>query len=255
MSVVRRPRAAVLVLGGTSEIGLAIVRRLSVDGPVSPYCIGRDRERLAAAARTLEGRRHRPGRDRRSLDADEIDAHGPRRSGGVRPRGRLDLVVLAVGVLGGQDGLRRRTREGARSAARQRRRRGLAAAAIPAPPARPRGAGTLVVLSSVAAERPRASNAIYGAAKAGLDSLAQGLADATAGSGVRVLVVRPGFVTTRMTAGLEPAPFATTPQAVAEATVAGLAAARTPSGCRGVLRWLFAVLRHLPRPIFRRLPL
>ena len=87
-------------------------------------------------------------------------------------------------------------------------------------------AGTLVVLSSVAAERPRAANAVYGAAKAGLDALAQGLSDSLAGSGVRVLVVRPGFVRTRMTEGLKPAPFATTPEAVADATVTALTGSR-----------------------------
>ena len=74
----------------------------------------------------------------------------------------------------------------------------------------------------MAGERVRASNAIYGAAKAGLDGLVQGLADSVAGSGVRVLVVRPGFVTTRMTAGLEPAPMSTTADAVALATLAAL---------------------------------
>ena len=81
----------------------------------------------------------------------------------------------------------------------------------------------MIVLSTVAGERVRASNAIYGAAKAGLDGLAQGLGDAAAASGVRVLTVRPGFVTGRMTAGLKPQPMATTPDAVAEATVKALA--------------------------------
>ena len=113
----------------------------------------------------------------------------------------------------------------------------------------------LVVLSSVAAERPRANNAIYGAAKVGLDALAQGVADQVAGSGVRVLVVRPGFVATRMTAGLKPAPLATTPEAVAQATARALAGrAQTIWVPRG-LRVIFAVLRHLPRALYRRLPL
>ena len=111
------------------------------------------------------------------------------------------------------------------------------------------------MLSSVAAERPRAGKAIYGAAKAGLDALAQGLADAVRGSGVRVLVVRPGFVSTRMTAGLNPAPFATTAEAVAAATVAALGRQGAHDLGAWVLRYVFAVLRHLPRPIFRRLPL
>jgi decaprenylphospho-beta-D-erythro-pentofuranosid-2-ulose 2-reductase len=111
------------------------------------------------------------------------------------------------------------------------------------------------VLSSVAAERPRASNAVYGAAKAGLDSLAQGIADATRQSGVRVLVVRPGFVTTRMTAGLEVAPMATTAEAVAEATVAALGTGAHTVWVPSRLRLVFSVLRHLPRAIFRRLPI
>ena len=115
--------------------------------------------------------------------------------------------------------------------------------------------GTMIVLSSVAAERPRGSNAVYGAAKAGLDSLAQGLADSTQADGIRVLVVRPGFVTTRMTAGLEPAPFSTTPEAVAEATVRALAGRAHTVWVPRHLRYIFAVLRHLPRGIYRRLPL
>ena len=115
--------------------------------------------------------------------------------------------------------------------------------------------GTIVVLSSVAAERPRAGNAVYGAAKAGLDSLAQGLADATRSDGVRTLVVRPGFVRTRMTEGLDPAPFATTPEAVASATVTALHGRPHTVWVPAKLRFIFAVLRHLPRPIYRRLPL
>ena len=111
------------------------------------------------------------------------------------------------------------------------------------------------MLSSVAAERARASNAIYGAAKAGLDALAQGLADQAAADGVRVLVVRPGFVRTRMTAGLKPAPFATTAEAVADATVRALAGRAHTVWVPGSLRLVFAVLRHLPRRLYRRLPL
>ncbi len=111
------------------------------------------------------------------------------------------------------------------------------------------------MLSSVAAERPRAGNAIYGAAKAGLDALAQGLADALAGSGVRVLVVRPGFVIDRMTDGLPQAPFATRPEVVADATVRALERGDHTVWVPGRLRYVFAVLRHLPRPLYRRLPL
>ena len=75
------------------------------------------------------------------------------------------------------------------------------------------------------------------------------------GTSVRVLVVRPGFVTTRMTAGLKPAPLSTSPQAVADATVAALDGRKRTVWVPGALRYVFAVLRHLPGPVYRRLPL
>ena len=239
----------VLLIGGTSEIGLAIVQRLAGDGPVRACLLGRDRDRMAASSVALD------------LDAecDLLDAEALEEHEGVIARafaraGGFDIVVLAVGVLGGQAGLDADRAESIRvmrvtflgSAS-------LLLAALGA--LRRQGRGALVVLSSAAVERPRAGNAVYGAAKAGLDSLAQGLADSLAGSGVRVLVVRPGFVRTRMTAELTPPPFATTADAVAQATVEGLAGRAHTIWVPGVLRYVFAALRHLPRPIYRRLPL
>jgi decaprenylphospho-beta-D-erythro-pentofuranosid-2-ulose 2-reductase len=243
----------VLLLGGTSEIGLAIVRRLMDDGPVRPYLIGRDRARLSEALAELERAGGASG-EADVLDADDIEAHEQAIGRAFARAEGFDIVVVAVGVLGGQAGVDAERTEalevmrvnflGAGSLLLESLRR-----------LREQGSGTLIALSTVAAERPRASNAIYGAAKAGLDALAQGLADASAGSGVRVLVVRPGFVTTKMTAGLDPAPMATTPQAVAEATVAALAGGAHTVWVPGRLRLVFAVLRHLPRSVFRRLPL
>ena len=119
---------------------------------------------------------------------------------------------------------------------------------------RRQGHGTLVVLSSVAGERVRKANFIYGSSKAGLDGFAQGLGDSLAGSGASVLIVRPGFVHSKMTAGMDAAPLATTPQKVAEATVAALASGRQIVWVPGALRLVMAVFRHLPRAVFRRLP-
>jgi decaprenylphospho-beta-D-erythro-pentofuranosid-2-ulose 2-reductase len=243
----------VLLVGGSSEIGLAIVRRLAADGPVRPYLLGRDRARLESAAEALA----RAGIGQAEIglvDAEDLDGHGDAVRLAFEQVGGFDVVVLAIGVLGAQQGLEADPRQasevmrvnfvGSGSLLLECLRR-----------LRERGGGTLVVLSTVAAERPRASNAIYGAAKAGLDALAQGLADATAGSGVRVLVVRPGFVKSRMTAGLEPAPLATTPEAVADATVRALAGRAHTVWVPGRLRPIFAVLRHLPRAAYRRLPI
>ena len=111
------------------------------------------------------------------------------------------------------------------------------------------------MLSSVAGERVRRSNFVYGASKAALDGFAQGLGDALVGSGVHVLVVRPGFVHTKMTTGLEPPPFSTTAEEVASAIVRGLRRDAEVIWVPPALRWVMAVLRHVPRPLFRRLPL
>ncbi|HWF55808.1 MAG TPA: SDR family NAD(P)-dependent oxidoreductase [Solirubrobacteraceae bacterium] len=244
----------VLLIGGSSEIGLAIVQRLAADGPVRPLLLGRDPAALQAGVAELTRAGCIDG-DWRELDAELTGAIEPTLGEAFARLGHVDVVVLAIGVLGAQAGLDADPTEAARVLGVNVVGGGaLLIAALRRLREQQRGA--LVVLSSVAAERPRAGNAVYGAAKAALDSLAQGLSDSVGDSGARVIVVRPGFVSTKMTAGLAPAPLATTPEAVAEATVRALAR----GGSRTVwvpatLRPLFAVLRHLPRPVYRRLPL
>jgi decaprenylphospho-beta-D-ribofuranose 2-oxidase len=247
------PPRNVLLVGGSSEIAVAIARRLAADVPVRPYLLGRDRERLEQAAATLE-QAGCVSAGIETVDADNVAEHRRAIDAAFDGLGGVDVVVLAVGVLAAQEGIdadpdralevMRVNFVGAGSLLIECLRR-----------LRAQGEGTLVVLSSVAAERARASNAIYGAAKAGIDALAQGLADQAAPDGVRVLVVRPGFVRTRMTAGLDPAPFATTAEAVAEATVRALGGRAHTIWVPRSLRFVFAVLRHLPRGLYRRLPL
>ncbi|MBV9415757.1 MAG: SDR family NAD(P)-dependent oxidoreductase, partial [Solirubrobacterales bacterium] len=90
----------VLLFGGTSEIGLAIVRRLAVDGPVRAFLLGRDRDGLARAAASLG-----PDTEYDLIDADAVDAHEATVDGAFERSGGFDVVVLAVGVLGAQAGL------------------------------------------------------------------------------------------------------------------------------------------------------
>jgi decaprenylphospho-beta-D-erythro-pentofuranosid-2-ulose 2-reductase len=247
-------RTRVLLVGGTSEIGLAIVRRLGLRDPVRAVLAGRDPARLAAAAEMLQREGRAAAVSVQPLDVEQLGAHESAVAEAFQRCGGFDLVVLAIGVLGAQAGL---DADPAR-AAEVMRVNFLASGSLVLEVLRRLRAqrhGTLVVLSSVAAERARAGNAVYGAAKAGLDALAQGLADATATTGVRVLVVRPGFVRGRMTAGLKPPPMATTPDAVADATVRALDTRAHTVWVPGRLRFVFALLRHLPRSIYRRLPL
>jgi decaprenylphospho-beta-D-erythro-pentofuranosid-2-ulose 2-reductase len=119
---------------------------------------------------------------------------------------------------------------------------------------RAQGHGVIVALSSVAGERARRSNFVYGSSKAGMDAFFQGLGDSLVGTGVHVMVVRPGFVHSKMTEGLEPAPLATTPEDVAAAIERGLARRADTVWVPPALRYVMTVLRHVPRPIFRKLP-
>jgi decaprenylphospho-beta-D-erythro-pentofuranosid-2-ulose 2-reductase len=242
-----------LLLGGSSDIGVAIVRRLVHEHPVQALLLGRDYRRMAAVVDELKSTGRASG-EFDGLDADEVETHAGAIACAFDRLEQVDLVILCVGVLGGQTGLDADPDE----VTQVLRTNFLGCGSLlwhTVRALRAQGSGTVVVLSSVAAERPRASNALYGAAKAGLDSLAQALGDAVAGTSVRVLVIRPGFVSTRMTAGLKPAPLSTSPQAVADATVAALDRGTRTVWVPGALRYVFAVLRHLPGPVYRRLPL
>ena len=164
------------------------------------------------------------------------------------------MVLVAFGVLGDQE----RDERDPAAAAEVVETNFTAAVSVGVAVAerlRMQGHGTLVVLSSVAGERARRSNFVYGASKAGMDAFYQGLGAALAPEGVHVMVVRPGFVKTRMTAGMKPAPLATTPEAVAQVVVDGLDRGARTVWAPPPLRAVMTVLRHLPTPVFRRLPL
>jgi decaprenylphospho-beta-D-erythro-pentofuranosid-2-ulose 2-reductase len=244
--------ARVLLLGGTSEIGLEILAALGLSEDTEVLLAGRDEQRMTAAGKEL-GVRVRTLR----FDATALDSHQALIDEAFAG-GDVDLVISAAGVLTGQQILDRDPLSAGLLV--ETNLTGhvttlLAAAAR----MRAQGHGTIVVLSSVAAIRPRKANFVYGAAKSGLDAFGRGLADSLHGSGVQVLLVRPGFVIGRMTAGMTPAPLATTPAAVGAAVAARLrrAGGTAPGGLIWVpstLAPLAAAFRLLPRPLWRRLP-
>jgi decaprenylphospho-beta-D-erythro-pentofuranosid-2-ulose 2-reductase len=118
---------------------------------------------------------------------------------------------------------------------------------------RAQGQGTIVVLSSIAAIRPRKANYAYGSAKAGLDAFARGLADELHGSGIRLLLVRPGFVIGRMTAWMSAAPMSSTPAQVGQAVAKALDGKATQIWVPPALTVLATVLRLVPRPVWRQM--
>ena len=241
----------VLVLGGTSEIALATVRELQSRSPREVALVGRDAQALAGAAGALEAAGC-PQISTVELDVLDAGRHVAAVGEAFERLGGADIVIVAVGILGERGGLPSETV----AAAEVLQVNTVGAGSLLIEAARrlaDGGGGQLVVLSSVAAERPRRGNAVYGASKAALDALAQALGDDLHERGVRVLVVRPGFVHTRMTQGLDPAPLSTTPQAVAKVIVDGLDGSAHTVWAPRALRWLMLVVRMLPRPILRRM--
>lgn len=238
----------VLVLGGTSEIGVAIVDELATNGRLVEIVLACRRPEAASA--TVE-RLGAAGIEARAI---AFDARRPETHVAVvadaATNGDLDVVIVAAGILGDKDAPL--VDPTAAAELFEVNLAGCAAAMVAAAGRlRDQGHGQLVVLSSVAGVRVRASNAVYGATKAGLDGLAQGMADALAADGVDVVIVRPGFVHTKMTEGMEPAPFSTDAATVARLTVAGMRAGRRVVWAPGILRWVFGVFRLLPAPLWR----
>lgn len=239
-----------MVFGGRSEIGVELATRLAPGATVVLAARGADRldEQVAAVRAAGAAAVHTV-----EFDADELSSHGPLVDKLVGEFGPLRIAVLAFGILGDQ--------------ARAEADAGHAVAIVHtdyvaqvsllthlATAMRAVGRGDLVVFSSVAGIRVRRANYVYGSAKAGLDGFACGLADALHGTGVRLLLVRPGFVIGRMTEGMDPAPLSSTPAQVAEATARALRTGRGTVWVPWALRPMFFGMKLLPRAIWRRLP-
>ena len=239
-----------LVLGGGSEIAHATMRALVPSGCRTVVLAARQPDQLSA----LVGELTQLGATTVhtiEFDAADIAAHASTVDKCFADTGDIDLVVLAFGVLGHGAGIDTPP-EAAADAVITNYVGAVSSGLAVARRMREQGHGTIVVLSSVAGERARRSNFVYGSSKAGLDAFAQGLGDALAGSGVRVLVVRPGFVHSKMTTGLDPAPFATTPDAVAAVITDALASNKEIVWAPPILHWVAMVFRHLPRAVWRK---
>lgn len=239
---------SLVVFGGTSDIGCAIARALAADRT----------RRVALAVRNVDAAESVTAEIRTTgaevtlveFDALDLDSHEAVVAD-VLPDGDVDVAVLAFGVLGPSGD------EQLEAATLLQRVNGLGAVSVMTRMAermRRQGHGTIVLLSSAAADRPRVANFAYGASKAAADAFARGLGDAVAGDGVEVLLVRPGFVRTRMTRSLKPAPLAVNAENVADAVVRALRQRRHIVYVPETLRWVMLVIRALPRALARRLP-
>ena len=243
---------SVVILGGTSDIANALLRRLAPDRLRSIVIAARQPDRIK-----LEKQINPPPHVRFAavrFDARDADSAGPVVSQCFEVAGEpVDLVIVAVGELGDSEV---DESDPHRVSTLMTVNTTWPAAALAAVAARLRdqGRGRIVVLSSVAGYRVRRSNFVYGAGKAGLDAFAIGLAESLRATDVSVHVVRPGFVFTKMTEGRKAAPFAVGADRVADDIADGIAKGRTVIWSPALLKWVFGVLRLLPQGIWRRLP-
>lgn len=240
----------VVIFGGRSEIGLELAARLAPGATVVLAARGADRlgeeasavlDAGAVVVHTVE------------FDADDLDSHGTLVNHLVAEFGPIGTAVLAFGILGDQT----RAESDAGHAVAIVHTDYVAQISLLtrlAGAMRTAGHGRLVVFSSVAGVRVRRANYVYGSAKAGLDGFASGLADALYGSGVSLLIVRPGFVIGRMTEGMDPAPLSSTPAQVAAATARALARGRRTVWVPWALRPMFFGMKLLPQAVWRRMP-
>jgi decaprenylphospho-beta-D-erythro-pentofuranosid-2-ulose 2-reductase len=242
-----------VVLGGTSDIARAIAVRLCRERVRTVVLAGRSPSLLKAAADEL-----------REAGADEVatvpfDGRDPSGAADTvaacleAANGPVDLVLVAVGALGDQA---LDEDDAARALDVVNVTYAWPVAALAAVRGRlvDQGTGRILVLGSVAGVRVRRVNYLYGAAKAGLDATCIGMAESLRGTGVRLQVLRPGFVRSKMTEGRPEAPFATDVDAVADDAVALLSTDATVGWSPGPLRYVFAVLGLLPQAVWRRLP-
>ena len=245
------PTETVLILGATSDIARAIAHTFAGAGTTTLQLAGRDPEALAREAADLR-LRHEVTVTTHAVDMCDPDTHGPFLEG-LDPL--PDVAVCVAGTMGSQADNAQDPAKAARVVATNLTGPMQVLGAL-ANRFEARGAGTLVGIGSVSGDRGRAKNYIYGASKAGFAAFLSGLRNRLHGTGVHVVTVKPGFVHTRMTAGLDlPAPLTAQPETVAGAV--HRAVIRRRDVVYTLARWrpIMGIIRMIPEPLFKRLDL
>ncbi|BBY76880.1 SDR family NAD(P)-dependent oxidoreductase [Mycolicibacterium parafortuitum] len=240
----------VVVFGGRSEIGGELAQRLA-PGVTVVLAARRSADLQAEIAAVRQA--GATAMHAVEFDADDLAAHEAVVDAIIAEHGPIGTAVLAFGILGDQSRAEKDAAHAA-SIAHTDYVAQVSLLTVLADRMRTAGSGTLVAFSSIAGYRVRRANYVYGSAKAGLDGFCNGLSDALHGTGVRLLLVRPGFVIGRMTEGMSPAPLSSTPAQVADATVRALRKGRTTVWIPASLAVLACVFRMMPRWMWRRLP-
>lgn len=240
----------VAVVGGTRGMGRALARLLAARGE-AVVLLGRDAAELATSARDLAARGARGSVATGHLDLTDPAGFAAALDAADQAVGSVDTLIVTAGDFAGQAELER-------DPARLRRLLDVnfTATAVLCQQAAERlaarGGGTICAFSSVAGDRARRGNYLYGASKAGLSAFLEGLGLAYGDRGVRVVCVRPGFVRTGMTAGLPVPPFAGEPDAVARVVLRAIDRGTPVVYAPPIWRFVMLAIRLLPRAVMRR---
>jgi decaprenylphospho-beta-D-erythro-pentofuranosid-2-ulose 2-reductase len=249
----------ILLLGGTSEIGLAICERYLRDAKARVVLADlpdHPRKDDAMAAMTSAGAKSVEWID---FDGVKSDSH-PAVIDQAFANGDVDVAIVAFGLLGDAEELWQNQRK-AVQIAEINYTAAVSVGVLLGEKMRAQGSGQIIAMSSAAGERVRRSNFVYGSTKAGLDGFYLGLGEALREFGVRVLVIRPGQVRTSTTiahwkaTGAKEAPLTVDKEYVAELAVTASAKGKELVWAPGAFRYVMMVLRHIPRTIFRKLPI
>ena len=243
----------ILMIGATSAIAEATARRFAATG-ARFYLVGRNADRLAAIARDLEIRSGQPVTSE-SLDLDQLDQHPALLERASQALGGIDVALIAHGTLPDQAACQQSVAM-TLAALHTNAISVISLATLLANDFERRGRGTLIAISSVAGERGRQSNYVYGAAKGMVSLFLQGLRNRLFKAGVRVITVKPGFVDTPMTAAFEKSGLLwAQPDQIAQGIVAAVERGRDEVYLPWFWRWIMLIIRHIPETVFKRLKL
>lgn len=243
----------ILIIGATSAIAEATARRFAATG-ARFYLVGRNTERLTAIARDLEIRTGQPVLYE-SLDLDLLDQHPALLERVSQTFGGIDIALIAHGTLPDQNACQQSV-EKTLAAIHTNALSVISLATLLANDFETRGHGTLIAISSVAGDRGRQSNYVYGAAKGMVSLFLQGLRNRLSSQGVQVITVKPGFVDTPMTAAFEKKGLLwAQPDQIAQGIVAAVERGRNEIYLPGFWRWIMLIIQHIPEGIFKRLKL
>lgn len=244
--------AKILIIGATSAMAEATARRWAARGD-SLYLLARDAERLQALAGDL-GIRGAKVAGFAVFDANDLQHHAAKLDDAVLALGGLDIALIAHGTL--TDQKRAQLDVGyLLSELSTNAVSTLSLCTLLGNAFEAQGRGSLAVISSVAGERGRQSNYVYGTAKAAVSTFLQGLRNRLSPKGVHVLTIKPGFVDTPMTAAIKKGPLFASADTVAKGIVAAIDKKKDVVYLPGFWALIMAIIRAIPEPIFKKLKL